>query len=68
MYKVIQRNPCQLTKQFTPENLYPYEVAIAWLVEDYYQREKPDELWIHNVLYHYVRNAPWLLMQMESFH
>ena len=37
MYKVIQRNPCLLTKQFTPENLYPYEVAIAWLVEDYYQ-------------------------------
>ena len=61
MYHIIQRNPCLLTKKFTPENLYPYEVVNAWLAFGDSRRKKPHEDWIHNVLYHYIRNAPWLL-------
>ena len=76
MYKLIQRNPCLLSKQFTMEKLYPFEVAVTWLNEKgntWWQEadtwwEGPDELWIHNVLYHYIRNAPWLLLPKESIH
>ena len=31
MFKLIQRNPCLLSKQFTLEKLYPLEVAVTWL-------------------------------------
>ena len=69
MFKLIQRNPCLPSKQFTLEKLYPLEVAVTWLNE--YGKswwEGPDELWIHNVLYHYIRNEPWLLLPIESIH
>ena len=69
MYKIIQRNPCLLSKKFTLEKLYPFEVAVTWLNENGNTWwEGPDELWIHNVLYHYIRNAPWLLLPIESIH
>ena len=55
-------------KKITLEKLYPLQVAVTWLneygkswweeAEDWW--EGPDELWIHNVLYHYIRNTPWL--------
>ena len=69
MYKIIQRNTCLLSKQFTLEKLYPFENAITWLNEkgDTWW-EGPDELWIHNVLYHYIRNTPCLLLPIESIH
>ena len=74
--QINTKESCLLSKQFTLEKLYPLEIAVTWLNEygntcweeaDTWW-EGPDELWIHNVLYHYIRNAPWLLLPIESIH
>ena len=63
MYDIIKRNRNLLTEEFTPENLYPFEVVNVWLARP--KRDPdidiPDDDWIHNVLYFYIRNAPDLL-------
>ena len=65
MYKLTQRNPILLTKQFTTENLYPFELAITKLTTRYQNEEQPDELCIVNVLYHYLRNDPAVIVKMK---
>ena len=60
MYKIIQRNPCLLEKTFTPEELYPHEVVNNWLAYECEEREIPDDAWIVNILYFYIRNSPHL--------
>ena len=60
MYKIIQRNPCLLEKTFTPEKLYPHEVVNNWLSYECEEREIPDDAWIANILYFYIRNSPHL--------
>ena len=52
------RSGCNMVKK---NGKYWWEEADTWW-------EGPDELWIHNVLYHYIRNAPWLLLPKESIH
>ena len=63
MYDIIKRNRNLLTEEFTPENLYPFEVVNVWLAHNKRDRDIPDDDWIHNVLYFYIRNAPDLLMK-----
>ena len=60
MYKVIQRNPNLLKEKFTPEELYPHEVVNNWLAYEYQERKIPDDAWVANVLYFYIRNSPHL--------
>jgi hypothetical protein len=61
MYDIIKRNRNLLTEEFTPENLYPFEVVNVWLARNKRDPDIPDDDWIHNVLYFYIRNAPDLL-------
>ena len=60
MYKVIERNLNLLQEKFTPEELYPHEVVNNWLVYASQERVIPDDAWITNVLYFYIRNSPHL--------
>ena len=61
MYKIIKRNQNLLTKEFTPENLYPFEVVNVWLHRNKSDDDIPDDDWIINMLYFYIRKTPHLL-------
>ena len=61
MYEIIKRNQNLLTEEFTPEKLYPFEVVNVWLRRNRSDDDIPDDVWIINLLYFYIRNAPDLL-------
>ena len=61
MYEIIRRNQNLLTEKFTPENLYPFEVVNVWLHRNTSDDDIPDDVWIINLLYFYIRNTPDLL-------
>ena len=73
MYKIILRNPGLCAKSCTPTGLHPIELAIGKLGvinrrKGNRKKDRPDELWIYNVIYHYLRNAPWMIFKMKCFH
>lgn len=67
MYKIIQRNPHLLEKKCMNYKFYPIEVAIGRLGVNCSGEDKPDELTITNVLYFYLRNAPWMIKNLKCF-
>ena len=67
MYKIILRNPRLCAESCTPNGLYPIELAFGKLAVTH-KEDWPDELCIVEVLYLYLRNAPWLLTKTNFSH
>ena len=67
MYKIILRNPRLCAESCTPNGLYPIELAFGKLAVTR-KKDRPDELCVVEVLYHYLRNAPWLLTKTNYSH
>ena len=61
MYKIISRNRNLFEKYCTPDNLYPLEVAVSVLYLSPSNIKKSDDDLIIKVLYHYLREVPWIL-------
>ena len=61
MYEIISRNPKLFEKYCTLDNLYPFEVAVRVLYLRPSSIKKQDDDRTIKVLYHYLREAPWIL-------
>ena len=61
MYEIISRNPKLFEKYCTLDNLNPFEVAVRVLYLRPSSIKKQDDDRTIKVLYHYLREAPWIL-------
>ena len=61
MYEIISRNRILLEKCCTLDNLYPFEVAVGVLGLRQTNIKEQDDDWTIKVLYHYLREVPWIL-------
>ena len=61
MYEIISRNRNLLEKCCTLDNLYPFEVAVGVLGLRQTNIKEQDDDWTIKVLYHYLREVPWIL-------
>ena len=61
MYAIISRNRNLLEKCCTLDNLYPFEVAVGVLGLHQTNIKEQDDDWTIKVLYHYLREVPWIL-------
>ena len=61
MYEIIIHNPGLFEKCCTKDNLYPFEVALGVLYVMSSSIQERDDDWIIKVLYHYLRESPWIL-------